>query len=164
MSFIRSPPRVRISIAWIWQDHDLDAENLPQTNIFRDIAKTARADSQSAIMRDSLFLEKPKTARPGRCTLQGDGATVPAIRPHADHPSFSYPKEREPDDAEDQDGKAGGNRQEREDRRPRLTLARLCRVFDDPTVLLRCHSSLNFLDWLAPQSALRLIRPTHNFE
>jgi hypothetical protein len=95
-------------------------------------------------MRDSPFLEKLKTARV-------DAAAAPGI-PVTELPrtSLSRPKEHEPGDAEDQDGKTGRNRQEREDRRPRLALPRLCWRFDDPTVLLRCHNSLNSLDWLAP--------------
>jgi hypothetical protein len=55
---------------------------------------------------------------------------------------ISGPKEYEPKDAQDQDGKAGGNDHEREDRRPGFSLTRLGRSFDDLTVLLRCHGSL----------------------
>jgi len=94
-------------------------------------------------MRDSSFLEKLKTARLAPCGV-ADRRSGPT------NLALSRPKEHEPGDAEDQDGKAGRNRQQREDRWPGLALPRLCWRFDDPTVLLRCHSYLNFLDWLAP--------------
>ena len=51
------------------------------------------------------------------------------------------PKEREPDDAENQDREARRDRQQREHRRPGFGLARLGRGFDDLPVLFRCHGA-----------------------
>jgi hypothetical protein len=60
-----------------------------------------------------------------------------------DVPSFSGAEERKPDDAQDQDRKAGGDRQQREHRRSGLGLSRLGRGLNDLTFSLRCHGSLN---------------------
>jgi hypothetical protein len=57
--------------------------------------------------------------------------------------SLSGAKEHEPDHTQDQNGKAGGDYQEREHRRPGFGLPRLGRGFDDLTFVLHCHGSLN---------------------
>jgi hypothetical protein len=58
--------------------------------------------------------------------------------------SVSGTKKHEPENAEDQDRKSRGNRQEREHRRPRLCLPCFGRGFDDLTLLSRCHGGLDF--------------------
>ena len=51
-------------------------------------------------------------------------------------------EEYEPDDAQDQNGEPGRNRQEREHRRARFGLAYLGRGFDDLAMSLRYHGDL----------------------
>jgi hypothetical protein len=52
-------------------------------------------------------------------------------------------EEYEPDDTQDQNGKAGGNRQEREHGRSRFGLPRLGWGFNDLMVPLDCHGGLD---------------------
>lgn len=51
-------------------------------------------------------------------------------------------EEHEPDNAQDQDGKTGGNGEQRKHRRSGLGLPRLGRGFNNLTLSLRCHDSL----------------------
>jgi hypothetical protein len=91
----------------------------------------------SVIMRDSHFGKNSKPAvfaessrAPRRCGIE----------------SGSGVEEHEPEHAKDQDRKAGGDGEKRENRRPRLGLARFGRGFNDLTLLPRCHGGLDFLD------------------
>ncbi len=59
--------------------------------------------------------------------------------------SFSGSEEREPDRAEDQYRKAGGDDKQSQHRRSRLGLPRFGRRFDDLALLSRCHGALDFL-------------------
>jgi hypothetical protein len=56
---------------------------------------------------------------------------------------FSGPEEREPDRAEDQDRKAGGDDKQSKHRRSWFGLPRFGWRFDDLTVLSRCHGALD---------------------
>jgi hypothetical protein len=64
----------------------------------------------------------------------------------ADRISVSGPEEHEPEHSQDQDRKAGGDREQGEHRRPRLGLPRFGRGFDGLMVLSRCHAGLDCLD------------------
>jgi hypothetical protein len=92
-----------------------------------------------AIMRDSHFRKNTKP----RVSVKSSPASkrrATVVR----SASVSGTKKHEPENAEDQDGKSRGNRQEREHRRPRLCLPCFGRGFDDLTLLSRCHGGLDF--------------------
>jgi hypothetical protein len=124
-------------IARIWGDIMIcNAENLPGK-----ITNNARKFSTRRSCRDSPILkDRNITGRGNRSRQPKPGGVADRYR-KIDHP-VSGAKEHEPEDAEDQNGKAGGNNHECEDRRPGFGLTRFGRSFDDLTVLLRCHGSL----------------------
>jgi hypothetical protein len=66
---------------------------------------------------------------------------------------ISGAEEHEPDDAEDQDREAGGDKQESKYRWPGLSLPRFGWRFDDLALVLCCHGSLDFFDGAPSASA-----------
>lgn len=119
-----------------------------------------RANPRSEIMRDSRPLKSRNTTGHRNSTdipslMAGASGIRRLIVPWTS--SFSGAEERKPDDTQDQDRKAGGDRQEREHRWSGFGLPRLGRRLNDLTFLLRRHGSLNL------HRSLRRVRATPNF-
>jgi hypothetical protein len=94
-------------IARIWGDIMIwDAENLPGKN------QSAHKFSQAGSCRDSRILKNRNTTGFAMEPIRAnEGRDDVADRPGAVDTRVSGPKKHEPEDAQDQDGKAGGNGQ-----------------------------------------------------
>jgi len=99
--------------------------------------RSSRADfGNSSMRRGRTTSWRAKWTHPEFLSQQ----PIPAARTN-DAPQ-SDAEEHEPHNAEDQDRKPGGSRQQREHRRTRLGLARLGRGFDNPAISFCCHRGL----------------------